>query len=71
MSINDEHLWNAIINNSSIYEIVYYYHSETAQKEMKEHFFDTRIKYLPDTVTKNGGIGVELMPLLHSRVVFT
>lgn len=47
---NDEHLWNAIINNSSIYEIVYYYHSETAQKEMEEHFSDTRIKYLPDTV---------------------
>lgn len=47
---NDEHLWNAIINNRSIYEIVYYYHSETAQKEMEEHFSDTRIKYLPDTV---------------------
>ena len=47
---NDEHLWSAIINNRSIYEIVYYYHNETAQKEMKEHFSDIRIKYLPDTV---------------------
>lgn len=44
---NDEHLWNAIINNSSIYEIVYYYHSETAQKEMKEHFLIQELSICP------------------------
>ena len=47
---NDEHLWNAIINNRSITKIVYYYHSDKARKEMEEHFSDTRITYLPDTV---------------------
>lgn len=47
---NDEHLWNAIINNRSITKIVYYYHSDKARKEMEEHFSDTRITYLPDTI---------------------
>ena len=47
---NDDHLWNAIINNRSITKIVYYYHSDKARKEMEEHFSDTRITYLPDTV---------------------
>ena len=46
---NDEHLWNAIINNRSITKIIYYYHSDKAKKEMEEYFSDNRIEYLPDT----------------------
>lgn len=46
---NDEHLWNAIINNKDIIKIVYFYHSEQAKKEMEKHFSDTRICYLPDS----------------------
>ena len=45
---NDEHIWNAIIDNNYITSIVYYYHSDEAKKEMQDHFSDTRICYLPD-----------------------
>lgn len=46
---NDEHIWNAILNNNDITKIIYYYHSDKSRNEMEEHFSDARICYLPDT----------------------
>lgn len=46
---NDEHIWNVIIENPDITNIVYYYHDDKAKKELESRYSDIRFHYSPDT----------------------
>lgn len=42
---NDEHIWNAILNNPDLTKIVFYYHRVISKQNMQEMFSDVRLEY--------------------------
>jgi hypothetical protein len=46
---NDEHIWNAIINNKELTKITYYYHGCDSKKRLAALYPEPRINFSPDS----------------------
>lgn len=46
---NDEHIWNAIINNKQLANITYFYHGDESKKLIEKLYPDERIVFLTDS----------------------
>lgn len=45
---NDDHIWNAIIKNSALTQIVVFYHDASSADYIREKYTDARMVFLPD-----------------------
>lgn len=46
---NDDHIWNAIMGNAALTQIVYFYHDKSSVDYIQDKYKDARIVFLPDS----------------------
>lgn len=46
---NDDHIWNAIMQNTALTQIVYFYHSISSVDSVRERYTDARLVFMPDS----------------------